>query len=157
MSHSERAKNNHLPLMTHHWKVPRIDDFYLPFQQGVLGQLVPHITFSVEWRHQEPRRCPLSPGALKPALKLWRELPVGVQEQLPSPIPESARCPPVPPRCGSLSIIKVGSARASRPGSFINRITRKINVPSLSAAMDCCHLLRSLALACTPLQLGSAQ
>lgn len=43
----------------------------------------------------------------------------------------TVRCDPVPPRCGSLSIIKTGSGRASGPGSFINQITCKINVPSL--------------------------
>lgn len=50
-----------------------------------------------------------------------------------SPPPESPLLsyrgiPLAPPRCGSLSIIKVGSARASGLGSFINWITRKINV-----------------------------
>lgn len=51
-----------------------------------------------------------------------------------SAVPVLARNPLAPPRCGSLSIIKVGSARASGPGSFINWITHKINVCSLQCS-----------------------
>lgn len=72
-------------------------------------------------------------------------------------VPELARRPTVPPRCSSLSIIKVGSARASGPGSFINWITCKINVHLLQRSNGLLPLAEIISVGLRMTAEGSAQ
>lgn len=72
-------------------------------------------------------------------------------------VPELARRPAVPPRCSSLSIIKVGSARASGPGSFINWITCKINVHLLQRSNGLLPLAEIISVGLRMTAEGSAQ
>lgn len=87
----------------------------------------------------------------------WSNVPVDCKSFSWVVVPEFARRPPVPPRCGSLSIIKVGSARASGPGSFINWITSKINVHLLQRSNGLLPLAEIISVGLRMTAEGSAQ
>lgn len=129
--------------MTYHWKMSWNDDIHLLFPEFLHWKLVPAIMSSMELLCFEWAE--------------WSQLHVGRSPFSWVVVPELARHPLVPPRCGSLSIIKVGSARASGPGSFINWITRKINVHLLQRSNGLLPLAEIISTGLHMTAKGSAQ
>lgn len=140
--------------MTQQWKMSWIDDIHLPFPQIVPLEVTPccNVLCGVAVK------APFSQGAT--VTQDWscsERAAGGPQALFGAVVPELARRPPVPPRCGSLSIIKVGSARASGPGSFINWITRKINVHLLQRSNGLLPLAEIISVGLRMTAEGSAQ
>lgn len=143
---------NHFPLMTYQWKMSWNDDIHLLFPQILLWKSAIMSSMDLLWRLTFPK-------ALQWCLD-WSSVEraaCGPQAFSRVVVPELARHPLAPPRCGSLSIIKVGSARASGAGSFINWITHKINVHLLQRSNGLLPLAEIISAGLHMTAKGSAQ